>query len=142
MARALRILVTGAGGFTGSHVVDLLLREGHHVRALARYNGRGALGHLRQIPQNLSTRLEVRLGDITDPFLVGELVSGCDAILHLAALIGIPYSYIAPASYLTTNAGGTLNVLEACRKAKTLRAIITSTSDVYGTALYLWIGVE
>src|SRR6516162_2675005 len=131
-----RILITGAGGFIGSHIVELLLREGHRVRALARYNGRGDIGHLRHIPENLSASLEVRLGDITDPFLMRDLVVGCDIVLHLAALIGIPYSYIAPSSYLTTNAGGTLNVLEACRQANTPRVIITSTSEVYGTALY------
>jgi NAD dependent epimerase/dehydratase len=131
-----RILITGAGGFIGSHVTELLLLEGHRVRALARYNGRGDIGHLRQIPQSLSASLEVRLGDVTDPFLIRDLVAGCDIVLHLAALIGIPYSYIAPASYLATNAGGTLNVLEACRQAKTSRVVVTSTSEVYGTALY------
>ena len=136
MRRAYRILITGAGGFIGSHVTELLLREGHQVRALARYNGRGDIGHLRYIPQNLRAGLEVQLGDITDPFLIQDLVAGCDIVLHLAALIGIPYSYIAPASYLATNAGGTINVLEACKQAKTSRVIVTSTSEVYGTALY------
>ena len=136
MSTAYRILVTGAGGFIGSHVTELLLREGHHVRALARYNGRGDTGHLRHVPENLRVGLEVRLGDITDPFLVRDLVAGCDIVLHLAALIGIPYSYVAPASYLATNANGTLNVLEACRQAKTPRVVVTSTSEVYGTALY------
>jgi NAD dependent epimerase/dehydratase len=136
MSRGCRILITGAGGFIGSHVTELLLRDGHQVRALARYNGRGDIGHLRHIPQNLLAGLEVRLGDITDPFRIRDLVAGCDIVLHLAALIGIPYSYIAPASYLATNASGTLNVLEACRQAKTSRVIVTSTSEVYGTALY------
>ena len=136
MARSHRILVTGAGGFIGSHITELLLQEGYHVRALARYNGRGDIGHLRHIPKNLRVRLEVQLGDVTDPFLMANLVAGCDIVLHLAALIGIPYSYIAPASYLATNAGGTLNVLEACRQAKTPRIVITSTSEVYGTAIY------
>ena len=136
MTTACRILITGAGGFIGSHVAESLLREGHQVRALARYNGRGDVGHLRHIPQNLCARLEVRLGDVTDPFLMADLVAGCDIVLHLAALIGIPYSYIAPASYLATNAGGTLNVLEACRQAKPPRIVVTSTSEVYGTALY------
>jgi NAD dependent epimerase/dehydratase len=136
MRKAYHILITGAGGFIGSHVTELLLLEGHQVRALARYNGRGDIGHLRHLPQSLRAGLEVRLGDITDPFLVRDLVAGCDIVLHLAALIGIPYSYIAPASYLAANAGGTLNVLEACRQAKTSRVIVTSTSEVYGTALY------
>jgi NAD dependent epimerase/dehydratase len=136
MRKACRILITGAGGFVGSHLTELLLREGHQIRALARYNGRGDIGHLRHIPQSLCGSLEVRLGDITDPFLIRELVVGCDIVLHLAALIGIPYSYIAPSSYLATNAGGTLNVLEACRQAKIPRIVVTSTSEVYGTALY------
>jgi NAD dependent epimerase/dehydratase len=136
MTRAYRILITGAGGFIGSHVTELLLQRGHQVRALARYNGRGDIGHLRHVPQDLRGGLEVRLGDINDPFLVADLVTGCDIVLHLAALIGIPYSYVAPASYLATNAGGTLNVLEACRQAKTPRIVVTSTSEVYGTALY------
>jgi len=136
MTSTYRILITGAGGFIGSHVTELLLRERHRVRALARYNGRGEIGHLRHVPQNLRAGLEVRLGDITDPFLVRDLVAGCDIVLHLAALIGIPYSYIAPASYLAVNAGGTLNILEACRQAGTSRVVVTSTSEVYGTALY------
>src|ERR1039457_6323489 len=130
------ILVTGAGGFIGSHLTELVLREGHHVRALARYNGRGDWGHLRDVPEKLRRRLDVRLGDVTDPFFVRDLVEGCDSVLHLAALIGIPYSYVAPASYLATNVSGTLNVLEACRQAKVRRVIVTSTSEVYGTAVY------
>ena len=136
MAGPHRVLITGAGGFIGSHVTELLLREGLRVGALTRYNGRGDIGHLRYIPENLSASLEVRLGDITDPFFIRELVADCDIVLHLAALIGIPYSYIAPSSYLATNAGGTLNLLEACRQAKTARVVVTSTSEVYGTALY------
>jgi NAD dependent epimerase/dehydratase len=130
------ILVTGAGGFIGSHVTELLVREGHRVRALARYNGRGEIGHLRSLPAELFDRLEIRMGDIGDSFLMRDLVEGCDSVLHLAALIGIPYSYVAPASYLATNVSGTLNVLEACRQAKVRRVIVTSTSEVYGTALY------
>jgi NAD dependent epimerase/dehydratase len=131
-----RILVTGAGGFIGSHVTELLLREGYEVRALARYNGRGDIGHLSSLPPELCDRLVIRLGDVTDPFLMRDLVEGCDSVLHLAALIGIPYSYIAPASYIATNVSGTLNVLEACRQAKVRRVIVTSTSEVYGTALH------
>lgn len=136
MARFNRILITGAGGFIGSHVTESLLQQGYEVRALARYNGRGDIGHLRHLSQDLCAGLEVRLGDVTDPFLMRDLVAGCDIVLHLAALIGIPYSYVAPSSYLATNAGGTLNMLEACRQAKTPRVIVTSTSEVYGTALY------
>jgi NAD dependent epimerase/dehydratase len=132
----MRVLVTGAGGFIGSHLVDLLLREGYQVRALARYNGRGDLGHLGEVPEDLSPRLELKLGDVTDPFLVRTLVMDCDIVMHLAALIGIPYSYLAPASYVAANINGTLNVLEACRHANTARVIVTSTSEVYGTAIY------
>jgi len=132
----MKILVTGAGGFIGSHVTETLLRTGHSVRALVHYNSSGSWGHLNRIPDKLQKRLEVRLGDIADSFLVQDLVSGCDSVLHLAALIGIPYSYAAPASYVATNVSGTLNILEACRQAKTRRVVVTSTSEVYGTALY------
>ena len=135
-ARRMRVLVTGAGGFIGSHVTELLLREGHQVRALARYNGRGDIGHLSSLPAELLVRLDIHLGDVTDPFLMRDLVEGCEIVLHLAALIGIPYSYVAPSSYVATNVSGTLNVLEACRKAKVRRVIVTSTSEVYGTAVY------
>lgn len=132
----MRVLVTGAGGFIGSHVAELLLREGYDVRALLHYNARGAWGHLRKAGDNDVARLDVQLGDITDPFLMRGLVEGCDVVLHLAALIGIPYSYVAPASYVFTNVSGTLNVLEACRLAGTRRVVVTSTSEVYGTAMY------
>jgi len=132
----MKVLVTGAGGFIGSHVTELLQREGYQVRALARYNGRGDIGHLNSLPAELLDRLDIRLGEVTDPFLMRNLVDDCDIVLHLAALIGIPYSYVAPASYVATNVSGTLNVLEACRQAKVRRVIVTSTSEVYGTALY------
>lgn len=130
------VLVTGAGGFIGSHLVEALLRDGHGVRALVRYNSRGHWGHLAPFASAPPDRLDVRLGDITDPYLVRDLVAGCDVVFHLAALIGIPYSYHAPASYVATNVQGTLNLLEACRQAKTRRVIVTSTSEVYGTARY------
>jgi NAD dependent epimerase/dehydratase len=132
----MKFLVTGAGGFIGSHVVEALLAAGHEVRALAHYNSRGSWGHLDETDAPARERLDVRLGDVTDAAMVRELVDGCDVVLHLAALIGIPYSYRAPASYVATNVSGTLNVLEACRAARVRRVVITSTSEVYGTARY------
>lgn len=134
------VLVTGAGGFIGSHLVEALLDRGYAVRALARYNGRGNWGHLEQVAAGLDAerrgRLEVRLGDVTDPFFVADLVRGCELVFHLAALIAIPYSYEAPASYVSANVTGTVNVLEAARRSGVKRVLITSTSEVYGTALY------
>ena len=129
-------LVTGAAGFIGSHITEALLRDGQQVRALVRYNSRGDIGHLASLPNDLRERLEIRPGEIADPFFTRDAVQGCERVLHLAALIGIPYSYVAPSSYVTTNITGTLNVLEACRQAKVRRVIVTSTSEVYGTALY------
>ncbi len=132
----MKFLVTGSGGFIGSHVVETLVKTGHQIRALVRYNSRGSWGHLDELAPGVRGKIEVRLGDVTDPSLVRSLVDGCDIVLHLAALIGIPYSYHAPASYVATNVGGTLNVLEACRQARVRRVIVTSTSEVYGTARY------
>lgn len=133
----MKCLVTGAGGFIGSHLVDALLLAGNRIRALLRYNSRGSMGNLAHLTRrNPEARLEIRFGDVTDPDLMRELVEGCDVVFHLAALIGIPYSYHAPASYVTTNVIGTLNVLRACHEAKVSRIIVTSTSEVYGTAKY------
>ncbi|HVU72463.1 MAG TPA: GDP-mannose 4,6-dehydratase [Mycobacteriales bacterium] len=129
----MRCLVTGAGGFIGSHLTEALLAEGHEVRALVRYSSTGSwgfLGTLRGTPG-----LEVIGGDVRDPRQVRQLVDGVDVVHHLAALIGIPYSYEAPHSYVATNVEGTLNVLDAARDAGTSRVVITSTSEVYGTAL-------
>ena len=122
------VLVTGSGGFIGSHLVEALMQAGHSVRALARYNSRGRWGHLDELKADNRSRLDVRLGDVTDPSLVRDLVHGCEIVFHLAALIGIPYSYQAPASYVSTNVVGTLNVLEACRQAGVRRLIVNSTS--------------
>ena len=131
----MKMLVSGAAGFIGSHVTEQLLAAGHSVRALVHYNSMGSWGHLAEIPPTQRKRLDVRFGDVTDAFLVRELVRDCDVVLHLAALIGIPYSYVAPASYVATNISGTLNILEACRQAQVSRVVVTSTSEVYGTAL-------
>jgi NAD dependent epimerase/dehydratase len=132
----MKLLVTGAGGFIGSHVVELLLQHGHRVRALVHYNSAGRWRHLGAFANKPHVRLQVVAGDVTDSRCVEEAVAGCDVVLHLAALIGIPYSYHAPESYVSTNIRGTLNVLEACRKLKTRRLVATSTSEVYGTAVY------
>lgn len=130
-----QVLVTGAGGFIGSHLTELLVREGAAVRVLCKYNGRGDLGKLSHLPAEIIDTIEIQTGDIRDPFLVDRLVSGCDIVFHLAALIGIPYSYTAPADYVETNVQGTLNVLEACRRHRVDRLLQTSTSEVYGSAV-------
>lgn len=132
----MKILVTGAGGFIGSHLVERLVAVGHDVRALIRYNGRGDRGHLNSIPSDIQSAIEVVAGDVTDSSQVRRMVDGCDAVCHLAALIGIPYSYEAPRSYADTNIYGTLNILEACRDSDVQRVVVTSTSEVYGTAQY------
>ena len=131
-----RVLVTGAGGFIGSHLTEELARQGARVRALVRYNSRGDRGFLEDLSRDLASRVEIVAGDITDPHFVQTLVEGREVVFHLAALIAIPYSYAAPASYVSTNVTGTLNVLEACRRHKVKKLVHTSTSEVYGTALY------
>jgi len=130
-----RVLVTGAGGFIGSHLVEALIARGSHVRALVKYNSRNSWGYLDSLSDEQRRRCEVVLGDITDPFSAREWVEGCAVVFHLAALIAVPYSYRSPASYAEVNVRGTLNILEACRAARVKRLIHTSTSEVYGTAL-------
>lgn len=126
-------LVTGADGFIGSHLTELLLKEGYHVRALCLYNSFGSLGWLEGTEH---PELETILGDVRDPDLCRQITRGCETVFHLAALIAIPYSYMAPDSYVDTNIKGTLNMLQAARDNKDLkRIIVTSTSEVYGTAL-------
>ena len=130
------VFVTGAGGFIGSHLVEALIAEGARVKALVRYNGRNDWGSLEQLPPLLVDESEVVLGDIRDTTLIRRLVAGQDVVFHLAALIGIPYSYIAPFDYVSTNIEGTMNVLEAARSEETPRIVHTSTSETYGTAQY------
>ncbi|MGQ9662695.1 MAG: SDR family NAD(P)-dependent oxidoreductase [Kiritimatiellia bacterium] len=131
-----RVLVTGAGGFIGSHLVDMLVREGYQVRALVRYNSQNSWHNLDHLPKEVLSSVEVIVGDVTDAFAMDKAVQGCEMVFHLAALIGIPYSYIAPAAYVATNVVGTLHVLEACRRHGA-RLIHTSTSETYGTAQYV-----
>lgn len=126
--------VTGAGGFIGSHLVEQLLAAGWRVRALVHYNGLGRRGHLEGLVAG--DQLEVVAGDVQDARCLRELVNGCETVFHLAALIGIPYSYAAPQAYCNVNIQGTLNVLEACRDGGVERVLVTSTSEVYGTARY------
>lgn len=130
-----KVLVTGADGFIGSHLVDLLLDNGYKVRALAQYNSFNYWGWLEDIPTN--SNLEIVTGDIRDPHFCKEIVKGVDLVFHLAALIAIPYSYIAPDSYVDTNVKGTLNICQAARENGNIRVIHTSTSEVYGTAQYV-----
>jgi UDP-glucose 4-epimerase len=128
-----RVLVTGADGFIGSHLVERLLREGANVRALCCYNSFGSHGWLDDEPPGPADRLELRLGDVRDARIVHDACSGIDVVFHLAALIAIPYSYQAPESFVDTNIRGTLNVLEAVRREGCKRLVHTSTSEVYGT---------
>lgn len=130
------ILVTGAGGFIGSHLVEALVTQGARVRAMVRYNARNDWGHLENLSDEIRAELEVLSGDIADPFWVHNAVRGCDVVFHLAALIGIPYSYLAPQHYVNVNVQGTLNVLEACRTEGVEKLVHTSTSETYGTARY------
>jgi NAD dependent epimerase/dehydratase len=132
-----KVLVTGAGGFIGSHLVEGLVEAGHQVRAMVHYNFQNSWGWLDTFPKELMANVEVVSGDIRDPFFVRKAVSGCETVFHLAALIAIPYSYIAPATYVETNIQGTLNVLQACRDEDISRLVHTSTSEVYGTAQYV-----
>ena len=128
------VAVTGADGFIGSHLVERLVERGHRVRALALYNSIGSYGWLDSLPADVMDNVEVVLGDIRDPGLVDSFVQGASTVYHLAALIAIPYSYVAPRSYIDTNVTGTLNVLEAARRHATARVVHTSTSETYGTA--------
>jgi len=130
-----KVLVTGADGFIGSHLVETLLYKGYAVKALSQYNSFNYWGWLEDIPQN--NNLEIVTGDIRDPYLCDEIVKDIDTIFHLAALIAIPYSYIAPESYYETNVKGTLNICKAAKNNGNIRTIVTSTSEVYGTAQYV-----
>lgn len=132
-----KVLVTGADGFIGSHLTEELIRAGYQVRAFVYYNSFNSWGWLDSIPQTIRDELEVFSGDIRDPHGVKEAAKGCDIIMHLAALIAIPYSYHSPDTYVDTNIKGTLNVLMAAKELGTSKVVHTSTSEVYGTARYV-----
>jgi NAD dependent epimerase/dehydratase len=131
-----KVTVTGADGFIGSHLVQALVARGADVRAFVYYNSFGAWGWLDTLPPQTLAAIEVVMGDVRDSAFVRRSLEGADAVLHLAALIGIPHSYHAPESYLDTNVRGTLNVLQAARELGLGRVVVTSTSEVYGTARY------
>jgi NAD dependent epimerase/dehydratase len=132
-----RILVTGASGFIGSHLTEELVRAGYSVRAMTHYNFQNNWGWLETLPQNIIEEIEVIPSDVCDPYAVGKAVQGVEVVFHLAALIGIPYSYVAPSSYVATNVSGTLNVLQASIDHGVRKVVHTSTSETYGTAQYV-----
>ena len=133
----MKVLVTGADGFIGSHLVARLVRSGYDVRAFVQYNSLGTWGWLDDSPRDINGQFEIFAGDVRDPYGVKTAVLGCDAVLHLAALIAIPYSYHSPEAYVDTNIKGTLNILQAARELGVSRVIHTSTSEVYGTAQFV-----
>jgi NAD dependent epimerase/dehydratase len=130
-----KVLVTGAAGFIGSHLTERLVRDGHQVRAFVRYNGRDDRGNLADLPGDIEAAIDVERGDLKDPGAVKRAVDGREWVFHLGALIAIPYSYQNPYDVVQTNVLGTAHVLDACRASSTLeRVVLTSTSEVYGTA--------
>lgn len=133
----MKVLVTGADGFIGSHLTEELVKKGYQVRAFVYYNSFNSWGWLETLPADILKDIEIFQGDIRDPHGVEEAVTGVDAVFHLAALIAIPFSYHMPDAYVETNIKGTLNILQATRKAGTRRVLVTSTSEVYGTAQYV-----
>jgi NAD dependent epimerase/dehydratase len=140
--RGRRVLVTGAGGFIGSHLVESLVAEGAHVRAFVRYNSRGSLGLLHQLPEPVRSQAEMVFGDLRDLVAVEQAMRGVSHVFHLGALIAIPYSYHHPVEVVETNILGTLNVLQAARSTGVERLVHTSSSEVYGTALKVPIGED
>jgi len=132
-----RVLVTGASGFIGSHLTELLINKGARVQALIHYNSFNTWGHLEHYAKKTPSNLSIIAGDIRDPHFVSSTVNGHEIIFHLAALISIPFSYIAPQLFIDTNVTGTLHILEAARRAGVSTIIQTSTSEVYGTAQYV-----
>ena len=132
-----KVLVTGADGFIGSHLVEELISQGYKVKAFVMYNSFNTWGWLDTFPKEILDEIEIFTGDVRDPNAVRTAMKDCDTVFHLAALIAIPYSYYAPDAYVDTNIKGTLNVLQAARDQGNKRVLITSTSEVYGTAQYV-----
>jgi NAD dependent epimerase/dehydratase len=137
-----KILVTGADGFIGSHLTETLVRNGFNVKAFVYYNSFNSWGWLDSAPLEIMNEVEIFAGDIRDPYGVKQAMSDCDAVLHLAALIAIPYSYHSPETYVDTNIKGTLNIVQAARELGVQKVIHTSTSEVYGTARFVPITEE
>lgn len=137
-----KILVTGADGFIGSHLVEELVRRGHNVRAFVLYNSFNSWGWLDHAEPDVKKSIDVFASDIRDPYGVKQAMKGCDVVLHLAALIAIPYSYHSPATYVETNVTGTLNIVQAARELGVEKVVHTSTSEVYGTARFVPITEE
>lgn len=137
-----KILVTGADGFIGSHLTEYLVKNGYDVRAFVLYNSFNSWGWLDQTDAQIKKNIEIFSGDIRDPYGVKEAMKGCDIVLHLAALIAIPYSYHSPDTYVDTNVKGTLNVVQAARELGISKVVHTSTSEVYGTAKFVPITEE
>lgn len=137
-----KILVTGADGFIGSHLTESLVASGHNVRAFVLYNSFGSWGWLDSVEKNVQDSLDIFMGDVRDPNGVRTAMQGCDVVLHLAALIGIPYSYHSPDTYVDTNIKGTLNILQAARDLGVAKVVHTSTSEVYGTAQFVPINEQ
>ncbi len=135
-----KILITGAGGFIGSHLTEKLVEIGYDVKAFVRYNSRNSWGWLES--SDVKNDIEIITGDIRDYDSVYKATAGCDAVFHLAALIGIPYSYVSPLAYIKTNIEGTYNILETAKTRKLNSVIITSTSETYGTAQFVPINEE
>jgi len=131
-----KIFITGADGFIGSHMTEEFIKNGYEVKALVFYNSFGRCGWLNSLPKDILKYVEIVQGDIRDKSLMQRYIEGCDAVIHLAALIAIPYSYDAPESYVDTNINGTLNILQSC-KEKNMRLLLVSSSEVYGSALYV-----
>ena len=132
-----KILVTGADGFIGSHLVEYLINQGYQVKAVCYYNSFNSWGWLDSFEKEIVDKIEIFMGDIRDPNGVREAMKDCDVIFHLAALIAIPFSYHSPDSYIDTNIKGTLNILQAAKDLNIQRVLVTSTSEVYGTAQYV-----